>query len=329
MALALTGIKPTGTPHLGNYLGMIRPALALARDHDTFYFVADAHALTTQPDRDELEGLVREVGATWLACGLDPARSAVYRQSDVPEVFELAWLLSCVTPKGLLNRAHAYKAAVADNEAHGRDPDDGVNAGLYGYPVLMAADILAPAADLVPVGRDQEQHLEITRDVAGSFNARYGEVLTVPDAVVDDAVATITGTDGRKMSKSYGNVIPVLADPDDLRARIARIRTDSRRADEPKDPGTCAVYALYRHLAPPASVGTMRERYLTGGVGYAETKEALFGVVEERFREPRRRYAELVADPAQHDRVLSSGTGRARERAGATLAAVRAAVGFA
>ena len=328
MALALTGMKPTGTPHLGNYLGMIRPALDLARDHETYYFVADHHALTTQPDPDQLRQRTREVGATWLACGLDPARSVVYRQSDVPEIHELAWILSCVTAKGLLNRAHAYKAAVADNEAHGRDPDDGVNAGLYGYPVLMAADIVAPRADLVPVGGDQEQHVEVTRDIVGAFNARYGDVLTQPQGVVDGDVATIVGLDGRKMSKSYGNVIPILAPSDRLRRAVARIRTDSRRPEEPKDPETCTVFALYRHVADPEAVAAMRARYRDGGVGYAEAKQELFEVLDERFREPRRRHAELMDDPAEVDRLLASGTPAVRERAAGTLTSVRRAVGI-
>lgn len=329
MALALTGIKPTGTPHLGNYLGMIRPALDLARDHEAFYFVADHHALTTRPEPAELRRRSREVGATWIACGLDPARSLVYRQSDVPEVTELAWILSCVTAKGLLNRAHAYKAAVADNERHGRDPDDGINAGLFGYPVLMAADILAPRADLVPVGRDQEQHIEVTRDIAAAFNARYGEVLAQPDGVVDDGVATVPGLDGRKMSKGYGNVIPILAPPERLRGAVARIRTDSRRPEEPKDPTTCTVFALYRHVADEQSVADMRARYLAGGIGYAEVKQTLFEVLDELFAAPRRRYAELVADPAELDRMLASGTGSARRRADETVTAVRRAVGIA
>ena len=231
MPVSITGIKPTGTPHLGNYLGMIRPALSLAERTEAFCFVADYHAMTTTRDPDRLRAQTLEVAATWLALGFDAERSVLYRQSDLPEVCELVWILSCVTPKGLLNRAHAYKAAVQDNRAAGRDDDAGVSMGLFDYPLLMAADILIHRAERVPVGLDQQQHVEIARDIAQAFNAQFGDVFVLPEAMIDGAVMTITGTDGRKMSKSYDNVVPILSPPDDLRAcrhehrhRLARAR---------------------------------------------------------------------------------------------------------
>ena len=325
MDIALTGITPTGAPHLGNYLGMLRPALALARDYEALYFVSDYHAVIRVRDGATIDRHVRDVAATWLAFSLDPERCALYRQSDVPEVCELAWLLGCVTPKGLLNRAHAYKAAVDANDAAGREPDDGVSAGLYGYPLLMAADILGPGAAVVPVGLDQRQHVEIARDVAEAFNRGHGPILRVPEPLIDSAVQTIPGLDGRKMSKSYGNVIPLLADPAEIRRTVMRIVTDSRRPDEPKDPETDPIFALYRHVAPPADVAAMCDEYRRGGLGYGEAKKRLADALEDLVREPRRRHRELLADPAELDRVLGSGAARARERVTATVERVREA----
>lgn len=327
----VTGIKPTGTPHLGNYLGMIRPSLALAGRSDALYFIADYHALTTLRAPAALSRLTREVAATWLALGLDPRVSVLYRQSDLPEVCEMAWLLACSTGKGLLNRAHAYKAAVAANRARGVDDDAGVNAGLFNYPVLMAADILIHQADAVPVGGDQAQHLEITRDAAEAFNAAYGPVLKAPEAVVDEGARTIPGVDGRKMSKSHGNDIPILAERSELRRRIMGIVTDSRRPEEPKDPETDTIYALYRHLAPPPEAEAMAERYRTGGqdgIGYAEAKHLLFDVVERTFAPARARYQELLDAPHEIDAVLAEGADRAHVSARPTVDAVRAAVGL-
>lgn len=328
MKTAVTGIKPTGIPHLGNYLGMYRPALELARDHLAFYFIADYHALTVEaPPAVRLE-LSHQVAATSLALGLDPSRAVLYRQSDLPEVCELAWILACVTPKGMLNRAHAYKAARDANLASGRDPDLGVNVGLFNYPVLMAADVLILQANAVPVGQDQQQHLEILRDIAAAFNRRYGRLLTLPQAVIDARVATIPGLDGRKMSKSYGNVIPIFAEPAELRRLVMRIRTDSRAPAEPKDPETDPVFSLYRHLADADAVGGLQQRYNAGGVGYAEAKELLVEALEAALSEPRRRYAELWRDHALLEAVLSEGAAQARERAAPLLRAVRQAVGL-
>jgi tryptophanyl-tRNA synthetase len=328
MAISITGTRPTGTPHLGNYLGMYRPALELAREHESLCFVADLHALIDIRDPEVLRARTREIAAVWLACGLDPERTVLYRQSDARAICEVVWLAACVTPKGELNRAHAYKAMVDSNRAARRDPDAGVSAGLFGYPLLMAADILAMGADIVPVGRDQQQHVEAAREIARAFNGAYADVLVVPEAVVDERVMTVPGLDGRKMSKSYDNVIPLMAEPDELRRRVMRIVTDSRRPDEPKDPDRDTVFGLYRELADPEDVRALRERYEAGGVGYAEAKQALFEVLEERMREPRARYRELMADPGEIDRVLAAGGEVAGARAAATVARMREAVGL-
>jgi tryptophanyl-tRNA synthetase len=327
MDIAVTGIKPTGTPHLGNVLGMIKPALALANRYEALYFIADYHALTLIKNGEEVRELTYEAAATWLALGLDPSQTTLYRQSDVPEVCELAWILLCVTPKGLLNRAHAYKAAVDENRRVDRDPDAGVNAGLFGYPVLMAADILFPGGNAVPVGLDQKQHLEMADDIAHAFNAAYGDILTIPQAIIDDSVMTIPGVDGRKMSKSYGNVLPVLAAPNKLRAAVMRIKTDSRRLEEPKDPDQDPIFGLFRLVAPDPDVSSMRERYERGGLGYGQAKEELFEALDRMFCEPRERYREILVDRTRIDGVLSEGAERVRERGSRVLREVRHAVG--
>jgi tryptophanyl-tRNA synthetase len=326
MQRTVTGIKPTGRPHLGNYLGMIRPALDLSRSAEMLCFIADYHALTVTPTPAELRERVLDLAATLLAFGLDTERTALYRQSDLPEVCELAWILGCVTPKGLLNRAHAYKAATAANAALGRDPDEGINVGLYSYPVLMAADILIHRAQGVPVGRDQRQHVEIARDLAESFNRLYGPVLVVPEPVVDERVMTVPGIDGRKMSKSYGNEIGLSAGPDEIRRRVARIVTDSRSPAEPKEPDT--ILSLYRSVAPDDDARDLERRYREGGVGYAEAKALLAGAIEHLLAPARRRHAELMADPAGLREVLARGATRARASAAAALQAVRSATGM-
>ncbi len=328
--VALTGIKPSGSPTLGNYLGAIRPALALAlaRDYRPFYFIADYHALTTIHDGDELRELTYEIAATWLACGLDPQDGVLYRQSDVPEIFEIAWILSCFAPKGLLNRAHAYKAVVDANEQAGRAPDDGVSAGLFNYPVLMAADILSFEAAVVPVGLDQKQHVEIARDVADAVNAAYGPVLRPPQPLLEKAAETIPGTDGRKMSKSYDNTLPIFAEPEDLTRRVKRIVTDSRRPEDPKDPESDTLFRLYRLVAPPDATEALRARYESGGVGYGEVKEDLAVLLNDLLVEPRQRYAALMADRSEIDGVLESGAERARAVASGVLRRLRRAAGI-
>lgn len=326
--ITLTGIKPTGAPHLGNYLGMIHPALELVERYEAYYFVADYHALTFVRDRQMLMRYTHEIAAAWLALGLDPDRAVFYRQSDVPEIFEFTWILSCFTAKGLLNRAHAYKAAADVNEAAGRSSDDGVNAGLYNYPVLMAADILLFCTDVVPVGLDQKQHIEIARDVAAAFNANYGDVLTLPEALIQPEVAAVPGLDGRKMSKSYHNTIEVFAPPEVLRKQVMRIVTDSKRPEDPKNPDECNIFAIYRHFASPDAIERTRQRYLQGGLAYGELKQELFELLDERFCEPRERYNQLMADPGRIDRILLGGAEKARTIAIPMMQKVRERIGI-
>ena len=326
--VALTGIKPSGTPHIGNYLGMIKPALELVHDYDAYYFIADEHALTTVRDPAEMRELSYQAAATWIALGLDPERVVIYRQSDVPQVFELDWILSCITPKGLLNRAHAYKAAGDENEAAGRTPDAGVSMGLFNYPVLMAADILIVDAHVVPVGADQKQHVEMARDIAESFNRSYGDVLVLPEPLIDESVATITGLDGRKMSKSYGNEIPIFASAAEQRKLVMRIVTDSRRPEEPKDPSTDNLFRIFEHFGSDDDVEGVRERYTSGGIGYGEVKETLASALDERFAQPRERYDELMADRSRIDAILAAGAERVTAIASNVLGRVRRAVGI-
>ncbi len=319
MKTALTGIKPSGLPHLGNYLGMIRPALALAESYRCLYFIADYHALTTLHHGDELRLHTREVAATWLALGLDPVRTLLYRQSDVPEVTELAWILSCFTAKGLLDRAHAYKDALAQQRE--------VTAGLYTYPVLMAADILAFGADAVPVGRDQKQHLEMCRDIAQRFNHVYGDLLVVPDALIQEEVETIPGLDGRKMSKSYGNTIPLFLPAPAMRKLVMRIQTDSTPVEAPKQPETAGVFQLYRQFVGAAAAAPLAERLRAGGAGWAAAKQALADAIEAALGAARARYDELMCDPAALDTVLRQGAERARGLAAPRMGKIRRAIG--
>ena len=325
--IALTGIKPSGTVHLGNLLGAIKPGIELTREYRAFYFIADYHALTTVHDPALLRRLSAEVAAAWIALGLDLERAVVYRQSDVQETFELAWILSCHTPKGLLNRAHAYKAAVAQNQELGRTEDAGVNVGLFNYPLLMAADILIVGSDVVPVGLDQKQHVEIARDVAKSFNKTFRPLLTEPRVLIRDSVKTVPGLDGRKMSKSYGNVIPLFADDKDLRRAVAQIKTDAAPPDAPKDPESSTVFILYSHFAPEEQVEEMRRRFVTGTIGYQDAKDALYRALVDTLTEPRERYAELLRDEASLEEVLAEGASAARSRAADLMAEIRDAVG--
>jgi tryptophanyl-tRNA synthetase len=321
-----TGIKPTGRPHLGNYLGMIRPSLELASSAEALFCIVDYHALTITPDPARMRRDVLDLTATLIAFGLDTERAILYRQSDLPEVCELTWILGCTCPKGLLNRAHAYKAAAAENLARGRDTDDGVGMGLFSYPVLMAADILIHGADAVPVGRDQRQHVEIARDLADGFNRAYGPVLVVPEPVIDERVMTVPGLDGRKMSKSYGNQLPLDAPPDQIRRWASRIVTDSKSPSEPKEPDT--ILSLYRNVAPEGAAQDLERRYREGGVGYAEAKTMLAEAIDDALAPARRIHADLMADPAPLRDILASGAERARASAAGTLRAVRAATGL-
>lgn len=328
-SLVLTGIKPTGTPHLGNYLGAIRPSVEMSRRAPAAYFIADYHALTSLHDAERLRGLSREIAATWLASGLDPDGVIFFRQSAIPELFELTWILACFTPKGLLNRAHAYKAAVQENRDAGADDDLDVNAGLYTYPVLMAADILAYGTGRVPVGQDQKQHLEITRDIAGAINRTYGEdLLRLPEPVLPEGGESVPGIDGRKMSKSYDNVIPVFAPPKQLKKRVMQIVTDSRGVDEPKDPDDSALFSLYRMFAPAADVERVAAGFREGGLGYGEVKKALAGHLEEQFGPLREDYQYWIDHPDALDEVLDAGARRARDLAHPIVERLRAAIGI-
>lgn len=328
--VSLTGIKPTGEPHLGNLIGAIRPALDLANTYEAWYFIADYHALTTTRDAAQIPGWTRSVAATWLAAGLDPSRITLYRQSDVPETFELTWVLACVTAKGLMNRAHAYKAARDRNAEAGNEPDFGVNMGLYNYPVLMAADILLMDTDVVPVGRDQSQHVEYAADIAGSFNAAFeGFRLKIPAPVLPDAETgkTLPGVDGRKMSKSYGNTIPVGASAAQLKKLVRRMTTDSTPVEAPKDPDSSAPFQILEQFGAPEVVADMRKRLEAGGTGWGELKNLLAEVLEAELAPLRERYLELVAPGSELDDILAAGAERARARAREVLVGVRSAVG--
>ncbi|TSE24382.1 tryptophan--tRNA ligase [Tepidimonas aquatica] len=325
----LTGIKPSGTPHLGNYVGAIRPTVRASREPgiESFLFLADYHALISTHDPVRVQRSTLDIAATWIACGLDPERVTFYRQSDIPEIPELTWLLSCVCGKGLLNRAHAYKAAVDKNLADGRDPDDGVTMGLFMYPVLMAADILMFNAHRVPVGRDQIQHVEMARDLAASFNHRYGEHFTLPEAIIDEQVATLPGLDGRKMSKSYDNVIPLFAPREQLRRLIMGIVTDSRAPGEPKPTEGNAVFQLYQAFAS-ADETAQFARDLAAGIAWSEAKQRLFERIDREIAPLRATYDDLMADPARVEAMLQAGAAKARAVATPLAQRLRRAVGL-
>ena len=327
----LTGITTSGTPHLGNYVGAIRPAVAASRrdDVDAFYFMADYHALIKSDDAARIERSRLEIAATWLAAGLDPARVTFYRQSDIPEIPELTWFLTCIASKGMLNRAHAYKAAVDKNTAAGEDVDAGVTAGLYMYPVLMAADILAFDANQVPVGRDQIQHIEMARDLGQRFNHLHGhEFFVLPEALIEEQVATLPGLDGRKMSKSYDNTIPLFAGgKKQLREAIMRIVTDSRLPGEPKDPDDCALFTIFRAFASDAETAAFRQALLDG-IGWGEAKQVLYERIETDVAPMRERYEALMADPSAIETILQQGAQKARAIATPKLAALREVLGL-
>lgn len=325
---SLTGIKPTGTPHLGNYLGAIKPALDLVEEYKAFYFIADYHGLTTIRDKQEMKQHTYEVAATWLALGLDPEEVVFYRQSDIPEVFELTWVLSCFTGKGWLNRAHAYKSIVENNIEAGNEPDDGVNAGLYNYPILMAADIILFNTDVVPVGQDQRQHIEMARDMANAFNYVYGDTLVPPEAAILENVATVSGLDGRKMSKSYGNTIEIFASSKQLRKQVMRIVTDSKTPEEPKNPDENNIFNIYKHFATPEMIAENRKKYTEGGVGYGDLKQELFELLDRTFEAPRERYNQLMANRKEIDAILEKGADVARKIAARTLSKVRRKIGI-
>jgi tryptophanyl-tRNA synthetase len=320
MPRILSGIQPSGTLHLGNYFGMMAPAIELQDRGEAFYFIADYHALTTVHDAATLRANVWDVAVDFLACGLDPARSVFFRQSDVPQHAELAWILSTVTPMGLLERCHAYKDKVSNGLP--------ASQGLFGYPTLMAADILIYDSDIVPVGRDQKQHVEVTRDIAVKMNETFGEILKLPEPEIRPDVATVPGTDGRKMSKSYGNSIPIFTDEKALRKKVMGIVTDSTPLEEPKETEGSHILALYRLVASPADVAAMEEDFRRGGIGYGEFKKRLFEAIWTYFAPMRERRDALLADPDQVHAVLRDGAEKARAVAEAVTQRVRVAVGL-
>ncbi len=317
---ALSGITPSGTLHLGNYFGMMKPAIEMQYEYECFYFIADYHALTQLPEREDLQQRAFRIAVDFLACGLDPARTTFFRQSDVPEVLELTWMLNCLTPVGLLERCHSYKDKVEKGLP--------ANHGLLTYPVLMSSDILIYQSNVVPVGKDQKQHLEITRDLATRFNHQYGEILTMPEARIRESVAAVPGIDGRKMSKSYDNTIELFDSEKQMRKRIMEIVTDSTPLDEPKDPETCNVFALYKLFASEEEVEQMREQYMAGGFGYGHAKKALFEKCREYFRPFREKHEYYLNHPQAVEDILQDGARHARAVARQTVDEVRKAVGI-
>ncbi|MCB9796946.1 MAG: tryptophan--tRNA ligase [Alphaproteobacteria bacterium] len=318
---ALTGIQPSGVPHIGNVKGMIEPAVALQATHDTFYFIASYHALTTTKDPVVFRQNQLEAALAFLAFGYDPEQGALFRQEDVPEVTELAWILGCFINLGILQRAHAFKAA----QDSGRE----INLGTFAYPVLMAADILIYDSTHVPVGKDQKQHVEMARDFAQSLNSLYGaDVLVLPEPLIKPDVATVPGIDGRKMSKSYGNTILPFVPPKKLRKRVMQVVTDSKTLEEPKDPETCTVFELFTLFADEAAQAELAARYRGGGMGYGHAKQALFEVMDAAFAEPRERYLELAERPDRVEEILAEGARKARAVARETMSRVREAVGL-
>lgn len=328
--IVLTGITTSGTPHLGNYVGAIRPAIEASRREDTesFFFLADYHALIKCQDPERVKQSRMEIAATWLACGLDTNKATFYRQSDIPEISELNWLLTCVTAKGLMNRAHAYKASVDENTANGQDPDFGVTMGLFCYPVLMAADILAFNANKVPVGRDQIQHIEMARDIAARFNHLFGQHFVLPEAVVaEDDSAILKGLDGRKMSKSYNNTIPLFDTEKKLKKGINKIVTNLLEPGEPKDPNGSTVFDIYKAFASAEQTAEMRQKF-ADGIAWGEAKKELFELIDGQLSEPREKYLELMANPAEIEAVLQAGAEKARARARTLISDLRSAVGL-
>jgi len=321
MARVLSGIQPSGSLHIANYFAMMKPMIEFQKDHELFCFIVNYHAMTSNQDGDRLRRYTLEAAIDFLALGIDPDRAYFWVQSDVPEVTELSWILSCHTSLGLLERSHSYK----DKVARGIVP----NAGLFTYPVLMAADILLYQAQIIPVGKDQKQHVEITRDIALRFNSLYGDIFTLPEPMIQEEVAVIPGIDGQKMSKSYDNTIEIFEEESALKKKVMRIVTDSTPVSEPKDPNRCNLFALYRLFAPQEKTEAMRDRYLTGGLGYGEVKKELAGLIWDYFAPYRAKRRELARDPGEVMRILKKGAEKTRAEAVKTLERVRRATGIA
>jgi len=316
----LSGIQPSGKLHIGNYFGMMKPAIELQEQGEAYLFIANYHAMTTVQDADALRQMTNDVALDFLACGIDPEKTAFYRQSDVPEVQELAWLLSTLCPMGLLERCHSYKDKIAKGIA--------ASHGLFAYPVLMAADILAVNSNVVPVGRDQKQHVEVTRDLAIRFNNAFGEVFTIPEPSIRENVAGVPGIDGQKMSKSYDNTIEIFNEGKPLKKRVMKIVTDSKDLEDPKDPDTCNVFALYKLFATEGELADLAERYRAGGMGYGTAKTELLGKINEYFGPMREKRAEFAADMDYVEDVLRQGAEKASALARETLQKARRAVGL-
>jgi tryptophanyl-tRNA synthetase len=321
----LTGITTTGIPHIGNFIGAIKPALELSKDYDdSFFFLADYHSIIKNNSTDEIKESVKSIALAWLSCGLDPTKTIFYRQSDVPEILELTWILNCVTAKGLMNRAHAYKSAVSQNT---NDPDKGINMGLFSYPILMAADILMFDSTHVPVGSDQNQHIEMTRDIATRFNHLYGPLLTVPDSIIQDKEKVVLGLDGRKMSKSYGNVIPLLESQKTLKKSIMKIVTNSLEPGVPKDSKNCTVFDLYKNFATEDEIINLQTAY-DEGISWGDAKEKLFLKINSQLEPIRNKYDELYQDKNYINDVLHDGATKARSYAVEKISQIKEVIGI-
>lgn len=321
----LTGITTTGIPHIGNYIGAIRPAIKLATETDeSFFFLADYHSIIKNKNPSEIKSSVKNIALAWLCCGLDPEKTLFYKQSDVPEILELTWILNCVSSKGLMNRAHAYKAAISENIL---EPDKGINMGLFSYPILMAADILMFDSTHVPVGSDQIQHMEMTRDIAQRFNHLYKPLLTVPESIIQDKEKVVPGIDGRKMSKSYNNVIPLLGTEKELKKSIMKIVTNSLEPGEPKDTENCSVYELYKNFADENEVNEFKKSY-EEGIAWGEAKELLFSKINKELEPIRSSYSELVNNNDYINDVLSDGSKKARQIAEDKMSQIRDVIGI-
>jgi tryptophanyl-tRNA synthetase len=326
----LTGITTTGVPHLGNLVGAVLPAIKASERKDTtsFLFLADYHSLIKISDSELRHKSSFDIAACWLACGLDPKKVIFYRQSDIPHIFELAWILSCLASKGLLNRAHAYKAATTDNETNKtKDIDKGVNMGLFNYPILMAADILMFKADSVPVGQDQKQHIEMTRDIALKFNHHYGDILTPPDAVIDEHTGVLPGIDGRKMSKSYNNTIPVFNEEDELRKVIMKIKTNSLEPGEPKDSSDCNIFNIYKATSSKEKIDNLQKLY-DEGIAWGEAKKILFEELNSFLRPFNNEYSKIIKDKSYVEKTLIEGSEKALSISGPVIKEVRQAIGI-
>ena len=321
----LTGITTTGIPHIGNYIGAIRPAIELAQGSDeSFFFLADYHSIIKNQNVDEIKNSVENVALAWLSCGLDPSNTNFYRQSDVPEILELSWILNCVTSKGLMNRAHAYKSETSKNTS---DPDKGITMGLFSYPILMAADILMFDSTHVPVGSDQIQHLEMTRDIAARFNHLFKPLLTLPEPIIQEKQEVVLGTDGKKMSKSYGNVIPLLENEKVLKKSIMKIVTNSLEPGEPKDSKNCTVFDLYKYFATESEINSFQKSY-DNGISWGEAKEILFDSINKELQPIRTKYEELSENKDHINDLLSDGAKKTRIIAKEKILQIREAVGL-